>query len=304
MHSVVRALVAVVVLMAPAVAVQAAPEERIIVLPGANSTEGIAVGDGSTFFAGELLSGDIFRGNLRDGTVERFIDAPAGRMAVGMKVDTRNNLLFVAGGMTGQAFVYDTTTGGTVATVQLAEPGAATFINDVTSTRDGAWFTDSRQAKLYFVPVQPSGAIGAVRTLNLTGPASDASDPFNLNGIAATPDAKTLLVAHSGNEAVYTVDATTGASSQIAGVRVPAADGILLEAGRLWVVQNRLNQIAEIRLSSDLTSGTVEKLITSPSFQTPTTVARHGDQLAVVNAKFDTGNPPTASQYEVVVVER
>jgi hypothetical protein len=37
--------------------------------------------------------------------------------------------------------------------------------------------------------------------------------------------------------------------------------------------------------------------------QIPTTAARFGGRLAVVNAKFDTGIPPTADQYEVVVVE-
>jgi len=35
-----------------------------------------------------------------------------------------------------------------------------------------------------------------------------------------------------------------------------------------------------------------------------TTVARFGNRLALVNAKFDTGFPPTATSYEVVVIER
>ena len=48
----------------------------------------------------------------------------------------------------------------------------------------------------------------------------------------------------------------------------------------------------------------MEKVITSDFFQIPTTVARFGDRLATVNAKFDTGFPPTADQYEVVVVDR
>jgi hypothetical protein len=45
-------------------------------------------------------------------------------------------------------------------------------------------------------------------------------------------------------------------------------------------------------------------VITHPAFQVPTTVARHGDRLALVNAKFDTGIPPTAGQHEVIVVDR
>ena len=79
----------------------------------------------------------------------------------------------------------------------------------------------------------------------------------------------------------------------IAGVSVPSVDGILLEGGELYAVQNFLNQIAVVRLSPDLTSGTVEERITSELFQIPTTVARFGDRLATVNAKFDTGFPPT-----------
>jgi hypothetical protein len=69
-------------------------------------------------------------------------------------------------------------------------------------------------------------------------------------------------------------------------------------------VQNFLNQITEIKLSPDLSSGTVSGIITNPSFQVPTTIARSGNLLAVVNAKFDTGFPPTAPTYEVVIVNR
>jgi hypothetical protein len=100
---------------------------------------------------------------------------------------------------------------------------------------------------------------------------------------------------------LYTVDPATGASATIAGVSVPDVDGIVLAAGRLWAVQNT-NQVSRIRLRPDLTSGVVERVITSEVFQTPTTAARFGRRLAVVNAKFDTGIPPTADRYEVVLV--
>jgi hypothetical protein len=45
-------------------------------------------------------------------------------------------------------------------------------------------------------------------------------------------------------------------------------------------------------------------VITSPLFEVPTTAARFGRRLALVNAKFDTGIPPKATQFEVVVVDR
>jgi sugar lactone lactonase YvrE len=270
------------------------------VLPGARSAEGIAAGRGATFYAGDLFAGDIFRGNLQRGTAELFIDAPAGRMAVGMAADLPHQLLFVAGGFTGQAYVYDTRSGATVASYQLGDP-ATSIINDVAVTRRGAWFTDSLQAKLYFVPVSRAGIPGPFRTLGLSGPAADTSGEFNLNGIQATPNGKTLIVAHSTTGQLYTVNPTTGASARIAGVSVPDVDGIVLAAGRLWAVQNS-NQITRIRLAPDLSSGAVERVITSDLFQTPTTAARFGSRLAVVNAKFDTGIPPTALQYEVVLV--
>ena len=294
-------LALVIALAGPAAAARPA---EVIVLPGASSAEGIAAGRGATFYAGDLFAGDIFRGNVQRGTAELFIDAPAGRMAVGMAVDVAHDLLFVAGGFTGQAYVYNTRTGATVASYQFGAP-PATLVNDVALTKDGAWFTDSFQAQLYFVPVSRAGVPGSsFRTLAVSGPAADTGGEVNLNGIQATANGKTLIVAHSANAQLYTVDPVSGASATIAGVSVPNVDGILLEAGRLWAVQNFSNQVSRIRLRPDLSSGVVEEVITSELFQVPTTAARFGSRLAVVNAKFDTGIPPTADQYEVILVDR
>jgi sugar lactone lactonase YvrE len=177
----------------------------------------------------------------------------------------------------------------------------------VALTKDGAWFTDSFHAQLYFVPVSRAGVPGPTfRTLALSGPAATliGNGAVNLNGIQATPDGKTLIVAHSANAQLDTVDPATGASATIAGISVPNVDGILLEARRLWAVQNFSNQVSRIRLAPDFSSGVVEEVITSPLFKVPTTAALFGSRLAVVNAKFDTGIPPTATQFEVIVVNR
>lgn len=289
---------AVAALAAPA---YAKPATEVIVLPGASSAEGVAVGRGATFYAGELFGGDIFRGNLQHGTVQRIVDTPPDQMAVGLKVDDASGLLFVAGGFSGQGRVYDALTGAHVATYQFGTPGQS-IINDVALTRDGAWFTDSARAALYFVPISPTGSPGPFSTLAVTGPASGTAGDFNLNGIAATPDGRTLIVGHSTDEALYTVDPATGASALL--VRVAGPDGILYAAGRLWVAQPFQNTVTALRLSPDLTGAVVDKVITSDLFQTPTTVALHGSRVVVVNAKFDTGFPPTADQYEVIIVDR
>ena len=298
----------VTVISALALTVMAAPARAahpadLIVLPGASSTEGIAAGAGSTFYAGDLFLGDIFKGDVRTGTASLFIDAPAGRMAVGMAADVSHGLLFVAGGTSGSAYVYDTTSGTSVAAVQLAD-GPPSFVNDVVVTRGGAWFTDSLRAQLYFLPVSASGGLGSVRTLALSGPAAGLVGDFINNGIAATADGATLVVALSGLGVLNTVDPATGESATITGLSVPSVDGIHLEGRTVYVVQNFLNQIAVVQLSGDLSSGRLVRTVTSDLFQTPTTVARFGDRLAAVNAKFDTGFPPTADQYDVAVVDR
>ena len=266
---------------------------RTIVLPGATSAEGVAVGNGSTFYAGDFLTGDIFRGDLRSGAVERFIKAPAGRMALGLKADVRHGLLFVAGGFTGQGYVYDLETGAPLASFQL---GA--MINDVAVTNDSAWFTDSLLPNLYQVPIVG----GSPRTVLVTGPAGSIAGFPNLNGIAATPNGRMLLVAHSQLGAIFTVDPATGESRPITGFTVPTVDGILLSGGRLYANQIGLNQITQINLSSELSSGFVEGAITSPDFEVPTTTAAFGDRLVTVNAKYDTGFPPTATTFEIVTV--
>ena len=114
-----------------------------------------------------------------------------------------------------------------------------------------------------------------------------------------------LLVAHSGNGVLNLVDPMTGASTTIAGVSVPNVDGILIKGGHeLFAVAERRQPDQRLDADSDFLSGTLQKVITSPLFQFPTTVARFGGRLAVANAKFDTGFPPTATQFEVVVVRR
>lgn len=267
----------------------------VITLDGATSAEGIAAGPGTTFYAGELETGDIYKGDIRDGTATLFIEAPEGRLAAGMKFDAGSGLLFVAGGTTGQAFVYDTRTGEPAGAFDLGTG----FINDVTLTPDGAWFTNSAAAELYKLTVSRDGTKGWVETLTLTGPAADAEDAFNLNGIAAAKNGRVLIVAHSGNASLYTVDPETGASALIEGVSVPNVDGILVRGKTIWAVQNFANQISRFHLSNDLSSGTLEEVIKSDNFQVPTTAALFGNTLAAVNAKFD---EPAADLHEVVLV--
>lgn len=295
------ALMALVLPSPPAIAAPPA-SDSVIVLDGATSAEGIAAGKGSTFYAGDLLLGDIYRGDIREGDAELFIDVsefdPEPRMAAGMKADVRKDLLFVAGGFTGHAYVYNTETAKPVADVVLtARPGSV--INDVTLTRNGAWFTNSAAPELYFIPVSRTGELGAVQTLPLSGPAADISGQFNLNGIASAKGGRTLIVAHSGTGELYTVNPATGESALIEDVSVENVDGIVLRGDQLWAVQNFSNQISRFELSDDLSSGELEDVITSRHFNVPATAALFGNTLAAVNAQFTT---PEDTWFEVVLV--
>ena len=298
------AFIALMALLVPTLPATAVPPSGAIVLDGATSAEGIAAGRGTTFYAGELETGDIFQGNIRTGTAMEVIDAPDdGRLAAGMKFDAGTSLLFVAGGPTGEAYVYDMSSLEPLPAITLTTMEGS-FINDVALTPDGAWFTNSAAAQLYFVPVSDAGELGDVVTLGLSGPAADTGDQFNLNGIASAKGGRVLFVAHSGNGEIYTVNPETGASAVVEGVSVPNVDGILVHGQRLWAVQNFSNQISRVDLSNNFASGVIEDVITNDDlvgdnfFQIPTTAALFGNVLAVVNAKFDN---PNADRHEVVL---
>jgi sugar lactone lactonase YvrE len=292
MTRVLLALAAASVLVGTAVAATNQAFPARIDLPDGFQPEGIATA-GQQFYVGSIPTGDVYRGSLRTGQGSVFVDAPAGRQSIGMKVD--RGRLFIAGGPTGDAYVYNARTGATIATYELPTSGG-TFVNDVVVTKRAAWFTDSQRAALYRLPLGPGGRPGAastVTTAQLTGDYQHIAGAFNLNGIAATPNGKTLIVVQSATGTLFTVTpgGVTRAISLAGGQSVPNGDGILLDGKTLYVVQNQLNQVAKIRLAPNLRSGRVLTRITNPGFSVPTTIAEQGSRLYAVNARF--GTPPT-----------
>jgi hypothetical protein len=309
-----RVVVFVLVLLAPVLVASPARAEAFpasVPLPVDFQPEGIALGPGSTFYVGSLRTGDIYRGDLRSGEGAVFVHAPQGRAALGMVVDVPRQLLLVAGGATGAAYVYSTVTGAPLATVQLAQPGSS-LINDVVVTPDAAWFTNSFAPVLYRVPISLTGAVGTPTTVAVTGPAATMTQGFNLNGIDATPDASTLVVSHSDLGALFTIDPATGASTPIDvdGLAAGAVDGIRLQGRTVWVVENFANTLVGVTLSPDRRSGTITTTVSEDAFHVPTAVVRHGSRLALVNARFDLGFPPPfgpgappGTTFDVVVVQ-
>ena len=299
-------LLVVVISLGTVGSATAAQFPDVIPLPNGFRPEGIAVGTGSTFYVGSIPTGAVYRGDLRTGEGEVLVPPQSGRAAIGLKYDERTGLLFVAGGPTGFAYIYDGETGEDVASIQLTT--LPSFINDVVITNDAAYFTNSFQPFIYRVSLENNGELPSTPTVEeipLGGDYQFTPGAFNANGIAATPNGKTLIIVNSTEGALYTVDPNTGVATRIdlGTGAVPAGDGILLQGKTLYVVQNQLNQIAVVSLSADLSSGTIEETITSPNFRVPTTIARFGNSLYAVNARF--GTPPTPdTEYEVVRVLR
>jgi hypothetical protein len=286
-------LLAAAVLVATA-AVASAKEAfpNRIALPNGWAPEGIAVSPGGTFYVGSIPTGAIYRGSLRTGKGAVFVPAQ-GRQAIGLEHDGRGRL-FVAGGPTGDGYVYNARTGATIRTYDFASSPPDTFVNDVVATKTAAYFTDSNRPVLYRVALGPSGAPAAsFQTLNLTGDYVHGAG-FNINGIDATPNGRTLVIVQSGTGKLFTVNPGTGVTREIdlGGATVTNGDGLLLNGRTLYVVRNQLNRIAVVRLSTDLRSGQIVREVTNPGFSVPTTIDEFGGRLYAVNARFGTPVTP------------
>jgi outer membrane protein assembly factor BamB len=296
----ITALLTLLSVMAVPAAADSATYPDVISLPNGFQPEGVAVGNGHEIYAGSLADGRIVRADLRTGEVEEVIGAN-GVPAVGMDYDRRSGYLFVAGGPIGTGYVYDTEDGSVIAELTLG----VGFVNDVIVTRSAAYFTNSFAPEIYRMPLGANGLLeGSVETIALSG-FGFIPGAFNANGIEATSDGGTLFVVNSTEGVLYTVDPSTGTSAPVdlGGASLTSGDGIVLEGRTMYVVQNRLNQIAVVELSPDFASGEVVETITSDAFRIPTTADVFGKSLYAVNARF--GTPPTPdTEYEIVRVTK
>ncbi|GGW29570.1 superoxide dismutase [Streptomyces caelestis] len=267
-------------------------------LPDGWLPEGITIGSRPYAYMGSRADGAIYRTDLRTGKGGVLHEGAAGLASIGLKLD-RDGLLYVAGGAGGTARIVDARTGELLTTYQLTRD-AAPFINDVVLHEDRVWFTDSRAAVLHGVP---RGRRGEVRALPLTGEWVQAPTGTNsANGLVATPDGRGLIVVNAGQ--LYTVDLKTGHATKVTlkgATDVAGGDGLVRLGRTLYVVQNRLNKITVWDLDRKATTATLTRTITDPRFDVPTTAARYGDRLYLVNARFTSPQTPQTTFNAVAV---
>lgn len=271
----------------------------VIALPDGFRPEGIATGPGPYAYVGSMADGSIYRADLRTGEGAVIARGP-GTPSLGLKADARGRL-FVAGGKSGDVRVLDARTGRLLASYRPSVGPA--FVNDVVLTRDAAWFTDSTNPVLYRLPL-PGGRLpapDAVERVPLTGDLAYGPG-INANGIAPTPDGLGLLVVQSNTGGLFRVD-PSGATRRVdlRGASLPNGDGLLPDGRTLFVVQNRLNTVAVLRLNAAGTEGRVVRRITDGDFDVPTTVAAFGARLYLPNARFTT-TPTAGTPYAITSV--
>jgi streptogramin lyase len=268
-------------------------------LPNGWQPEGITIGAGAQAYFGSRADGSIYRADLRTGEGEVISQGP-GTPSVGLKIDSRGRL-FVSGGTAGDARVVDARSGRVLKSYQFATGN--TFVNDVVLTLGAAWFTDSRNPVLYKLPLR-RGLPDAAVNVPLSGDIEFA-EGNNSNGIAPTPDGKALLIVQSNKGLLFRVNPATGETTQLdlGGETLVNGDGLLVQGRTPFVVQNRDNVVAVIRLNARGTAGTVVERVTDAGFDVPTTVAAFRDRLYLPNARFTTPAEPT-TPYNVVSIAR
>ncbi|MBA3249689.1 MAG: superoxide dismutase [Geodermatophilaceae bacterium] len=272
-----------------------------IALPDGFQPEGITSGSGTEFFVGSLATGAVWRGDFRTGDGAILVEG--GRPpAVGVDYEAGRDRLWVAGGDSGQVKVYDAASGDLLRAYTVTGAG---FLNDVAVADDAIYVTDSLVQQVVVLPLGARGRLPrAADTLPLTGDIQYGAD-FNVNGIVAAQDGRTLVLVQSKVGKLFRVDSASGVSDEIelTGGDVLNGDGLELVRRTLYVVQNEQNEVGVVKLTFDLRRGTYTGAITDPDLDVPTTATANSGYLWAVNARFSTVPTPT-TEYDVVRLPR
>ena len=173
-------------------------------------------------------------------------------------------------------------------------------------TNDAAYFTDSNQAVIFKLPLGNDGTLpAAAQSLALTGE-FQLLPGFNLNGIVASPDGKTLIAVQSNTGKLFTIDPNTGATRLIdlGGATLINGDGLLLH-GKTLLRRPEHEQPDRGGRARPRTSAAEPSPVQSPARASTCRrrSAMFGNRLYAVNARFTTPPTPTTT-YTVVQVHR
>ena len=272
-----------------------------IALPNGFRPEGVTSGPGKIFYAGSVSDGRIWRGDLRTGTGGLLVPAVAGRSLRGMQYDERTRLLWVVGSDAAVAKVWalNPSSGAVVRTITV--PGGL-FLNDLVVTRRAVWVTDSFADRLTRISLtdEYGAGTGEPTFVAITG-AWPATKPntFGANGIRQLPDGK-LVLDNSAAGGLYVVARGSGVATTIpvTGGAITSGDGLELRDKMLYVVRGSGKSdvsVLKLKREDGVWRARFKGVLTSPQLDVPSTGTIAAGALYVVNARFGTANPDTAT---------
>ena len=256
--------------------------------------EGIALDpDAGAIYVASSPSGQIARVDTRTGRSQLIGNGLAREIGgvfpgiLGLRLDAQGRL-WMAGGRTGKVFVVDAKTGALIQTI--TPPDASTgLINDIAFAGGKAFFTDTLRPTLWAVDIGASVPSAPEPWINFAGTALAYGEGANLNGIAATPDGRTLLTGQMNKGLLFKIDTATRQVTPIdlKGETVAGVDGLVLTGSTLFVIRQPAGEIVTIRLSPDMSSGEVVARTKAEGLLWPATGAISGRELLVVNTQFN-----------------
>ncbi|MFE2646206.1 hypothetical protein ACFXDO_27130 [Streptomyces nigra] len=186
-----------------------------------------------------------------------------------------------------------------------AGPLGAPDLNDLVITPDAVYVTDWANPVVLRAGLH-HGRVGPLEPwADMRGAFPGFPDRYwLLNGIVADPAGRTLLVASNGTEAVWRIDTATREIGRLdLGETSFGADGMVLRGRTLYAVLNygAPHGVYIARLDAELRTGTVVHRVTGDTFDLPTTLARRGCRLYVVNSQND--EPPGTPPYTVTALD-
>jgi len=307
------AVLAAVLAFLPSSPASASSRPATIPLPNGFAPEDITAGPHHTFFTGSLATGAIFKGSFTTGKGSILVPSATGP-TTGVYLERRDghDRLWTAGGPSGQARVYDATTGALLRTFQLADPASGTFVSDAIVTDRAVYYTDAFLQQLFVIPFaghhQALPDASAAKTVPLTGDVSYVPGSFNLNGLAAFKD--TLVSFQTVTGELFRINPMSGVTKQIPvtdksgdPVTVDGADGIAQRSHTLFTAQNFPQKLATVKVKGNLRSARLVDVATSPALDIPSSVEEDRGDLFGLNARFTTPRTPTTT-YDVVRVKR
>jgi sugar lactone lactonase YvrE len=118
----------------------------------------------------------------------------------------------------------------------------------------------------------------------------DLASGGNFNGIAATVDGRYLIVAQTGNGALWRINIAkrTITPIKLSGASLVGSDGMVL-LGRTLYVATHQNAVVELAFGQTFATARLVRKLTDPSLDLPTSVAALGNRLLVTNGAKPAG---------------